>query len=86
MVRPYALPTSLAVVSASLEAKEATKPRRQRMYQSVSPNRASPAMAAPERPEPHTLGGPRRPPRASAMPSACFCASLSFVTAEPTTK
>ena len=31
-------------------------------------------------PEPHTLPGPRCPDRASAMPSACFCFNLIFVT------
>jgi len=44
------------------------------------------AHAAPAQPEPHTEAGERLPERASAMPSACFCASRSLVTAEPTRK
>eukprot|EP00976_Prorocentrum_cordatum_P113584 1195722-Prorocentrum_minimum.AAC.3 len=37
-------------------------------------------------PEPQTEAGERRPDRASAMPSACFCFSFNFVTADPSTK
>ena len=44
------------------------------------------AASAPASPDPTTDPGALLPPRASAIPSLCFCASLSFVTADPATK
>ena len=86
MVFPYALPTSLAVVSLSLEQKDATKPSRYRSGPGGAPQTAASAHKTPASPLPHTDPTPRRPPLASAMPSFCFCSSLIFVTALPNTK
>ena len=86
VVFPYALPTSLAVVSLSLEQKDATKPSRYRSGPGGKPPSAASAQTAPATPLPHTDPTPLRPPLASAMPSRCFCSSLIFVTALPNTK
>ena len=87
VVLPYALPTSDAVVSLSLLQKLATKPRRHSSCATGAvPLSANSAHTKPATPLPHTLPTPRRPPRASAMPSRCFCSSLNFVTALPKTK
>lgn len=67
-------------------ARLATKPMRHSKMREGSVHSAPSAHAMPAIPEPHTEGGARKPPRASAIPSACFCLSLSLVTAEPSTK
>ena len=86
VVFPYALPTSLAVVSLNLLQKLATKPSLHRFSPGPTPARARHAHAIPAMPLPQTLPTPLRPPLASAMPSACFCSSLILVTALPKTK
>ena len=86
VVFPYAFPTSLAVVSLSLEQNDATNPRRNASAPGATPDSAHAAHSAPATPLPHTDAIPLRPPLASAIPSACFCFIFSFVTALPRTK
>ena len=82
VVRPQRLPISLPQVSPSLAAKLATKPTINRGVGAPGTWLSS-ARAVPVAAEPQTFSGPRRPPRASAIPSSALRAKPSLVTAEP---
>mmetsp|Transcript_2 Transcript_2/g.3 ORF Transcript_2/g.3 Transcript_2/m.3 type:complete len:207 (-) Transcript_2:530-1150(-) len=76
VVFPYAFPISLANVSASLVARDATYANK---YTSDDMPRKDPppctehaAQIKPVSADPHTFSGPRRPPRASAIPAFSF--------------
>lgn len=85
VVLPKALPISLPIVSLNFVQKLARKPKSQRAshFGPPTPQIVAIAQRTPAVPEPHTLPGPLRPPRFSAVPSAFFTLYLTFVAAVP---